>query len=73
MSAAALDNQLQLQCLTVVAATLHIGNISFVEDGADGFASIADEECLFLGKFIIFQGFLNFGAQLVEVNRSGRK
>jgi myosin-1 len=45
MRAAGLDRDVQVQCLAVVAATLHIGNVSFVESPGDGFASVADEEC----------------------------
>jgi len=45
MTAIGLDENIQRQCLSVVAATLHIGNINFVESDGDGFATIADEQC----------------------------
>ncbi|CAK5051827.1 unnamed protein product [Meloidogyne enterolobii] len=44
MTAIGLDENIQRQCLSVVAATLHIGNINFVESEGDGFATIADEQ-----------------------------
>uniref|UniRef100_A0A914ICE4 Uncharacterized protein n=1 Tax=Globodera rostochiensis TaxID=31243 RepID=A0A914ICE4_GLORO len=53
MNMVGLDNQLQLQCLTVVAATLHIGNITFVENDNDGFASVADEKYLKFPAFLL--------------------
>uniref|UniRef100_A0A183BVL5 Unconventional myosin-Ie n=1 Tax=Globodera pallida TaxID=36090 RepID=A0A183BVL5_GLOPA len=53
MNMVGLDDQLQLQCLTVVAATLHIGNITFVENDKDGFASVADEKYLQFPAFLL--------------------
>jgi myosin heavy subunit len=50
MRAVGLDPQTQVQCMAIVAATLHIGNITFVENPGDGYASIADEECKFCIK-----------------------
>uniref|UniRef100_A0A1I8BWU4 Myosin motor domain-containing protein n=1 Tax=Meloidogyne hapla TaxID=6305 RepID=A0A1I8BWU4_MELHA len=47
MSAIGLVENLQRQCLSVVAATLHIGNINFVESNGDGYATIDDEQCFF--------------------------
>lgn len=45
MASAGLDPQTVVHALSVVAATLHIGNISFSENAEDGFASVSDEEC----------------------------
>ncbi|KAL3121077.1 hypothetical protein niasHT_005337 [Heterodera trifolii] len=52
MEVIGLDDQSRLQCLTVVAATLHIGNIAFVEND-DGFASVADDEYLKFPAFLL--------------------
>lgn len=56
MSAIGLVENLQRQCLSVVAATLHIGNINFVESNGDGYATIDDEQ------------FLQFPAYLLGIN-----
>nr|CAD2193594.1 unnamed protein product [Meloidogyne enterolobii] len=53
MTAIGLDENIQRQCLSVVAATLHIGNINFVESDGDGFATIADEQFLQFPAFLL--------------------
>uniref|UniRef100_A0A914NIQ0 Uncharacterized protein n=1 Tax=Meloidogyne incognita TaxID=6306 RepID=A0A914NIQ0_MELIC len=53
MTAIGLDENIQRQCLSVVAATLHIGNINFVESDGDSFATIADEQFLQFPAFLL--------------------
>lgn len=43
MQVVGIDDQSQLQILQLVAAILHIGNITFVEK--DNYASVAGDDC----------------------------